>query len=132
MEETITTKRVKASFQGTAQAGTTASATLQSSGTVNGEDPSLPPYGPLPVVVGPGRGISFNVGLQLTAPSATYTFSFGISLDGAPPVFSQPSAPLLLASDTQTWTGAACQAPVMQSHIPPATNPPTYYICPTS
>ena len=125
-------ERVRASFSGTDPAGTTSPAALRFSGQTYAEDPNLPAYGALPVSIGPGHSISFGVELAISAPSATYAFSVGVSLDGAAPRFSQPTSPILLAPVAQTWTGAACQSSEMQAQIPPATVPPSYYICPES
>ena len=40
--------------------------------------------------------------------------------------------PMLLAPVAHVWNGQACTAASMLAQIPPATNPPTPYICPVS
>src|SRR5262249_47572984 len=87
--------------------------------------------GPLPLALAPGDGWVLNVVLTLPGASGTYTLSLGISLDGGAPVYHPVSA-ILLAPIAHAWTGPACLVPSMQSQIPPATNPPTFYICPNS
>jgi hypothetical protein len=123
---------LQASFPAGAAQGAAVTAAQIGTSQTNSTSPGSPPYGPLPVQIAPGRAIALIVGIKLLNPSGTYTFAVGISLDGAAPAYSQPTRPVLLAPVAQTWTGPACEAPAMQSQIPPATNPPTYYICPAS
>jgi hypothetical protein len=107
--------------------------------------------GPLPVTLPSGASMTIEIGVGPTEPSptcpvsstgwpvsgcvfgtpATYVFAFGVAVDGAAPVFAATSAPTLLAP-AKEWTREACITPAMQALIPPATAPPTYYICPES
>lgn len=103
--------------------------------------------GPLPVTLHPGQTMTIEIGLgpiNTCPPSSatgfptggclfhtpgTYVFAFGLAVDDAAPVFAALSPPTLLAP-AKEWTGEACTTSAMQALIPPATNPPTYYICP--
>jgi hypothetical protein len=76
-------------------------------------------------------GSSFD-STQAFATSGVYTFTFGIGVDNAAPIFATTSPQTLLTADVRAWTGAACGSAAMQAQIPPATNPPSYYLCPGS
>lgn len=123
---------MKATFSSGAASGATVVAAQVGAVNFNTFYHDQPPYAPLPVSVSAGKAIAFNVALDLPNPSATYTFSVGISLDGAPPVFSAPTDPVLLAPVAHYWDGAACLAPDMKSQIPPDADPQSAYICPES
>jgi len=84
----------------------------------------------LPITLGPGDGLVINVTFDLPSPSGTYTFGFGVAEDGSTPGYVSTAEPVLLASVAHNWTGDACLTPAMQAQIPPATNPPSYYLCP--
>jgi hypothetical protein len=104
-------------------------------------------YQPLPITLQPGQRLTIEIGVgpTTTCPVApetgfptsgclfktagTYTFAFGVLVDTAAPVFAAQSPPTLLAPATE-WTGEACTRPEMQALIPPATTPPTNYVCP--
>jgi hypothetical protein len=104
-------------------------------------------YQPLPVTLQPGERLTIEIGIgpTTTCPVApetgfptsgclfktagTYTFAFGVAVDGDAPVFAVRSPPTLLAPATE-WTGQACTKPGMQALIPPATTPATNYVCP--
>jgi hypothetical protein len=85
-------------------------------------------YGTLP----PGETILIDVGIVPPTAAGYYTVSFGLAIDGATPAFAAVTPATLLAPVAHEWTGEACLAPEMQSQIPPATNPPTFYLCPAA
>jgi len=89
-------------------------------------------YGKLPWTLPPGAMILIDVGIVPPTAAGYYTFSFGLAIDGATPVFAAVAPATLLAPVAHEWTGDACLAPEMQSQIPPATNPPTFYLCPAA
>jgi hypothetical protein len=124
-----------APFTSTAPAGTVVTATQ----TTTGGDSNLSQknYGPLPATLKPGEAMTIEVGMGSTAygyqafsAAGTYTFAFGLRVDGQAPVFAVSSPPTLLAAPAHEWSGEGCTRPAMQALIPPATNPPTPYICP--
>jgi hypothetical protein len=104
-------------------------------------------YQPLPVTLQPGERLTIEVGIGPAAacqvstdtgfPASgclfktpgTYTFAFGVAVDAGAPLFAVRSPPTVLAPASE-WTGEACMAPGMQALIPPATTPPTSYVCP--
>jgi hypothetical protein len=114
---------LQAAFAANAQPGTIVTATQQpsSSGT----------FGPLPAVLPPGVFMYLYIGV--TAPSApgTYTFAVSLTADGAALPFTDGTS-MLLAPVAHVWNGQACTSSSMLAQIPPATNPPTPYICPVS
>lgn len=118
-----------ATFPNGAVSGT--AVTAHQTGTASASGNNVPP---LPFTLTPSRSISLEVGLTISSSTSPglYTFAFGIVADGAAPTFVPAASPVLLAPVAKTWSGSACEAPAMQSQIPPATNPPTYYICPAS
>jgi hypothetical protein len=118
-----------ATFAANAGAGAVVTAAQVSSGRDDGLDGTYSQFGPLPVSLPPGQAIPINVGLTVPTAAGTYTFGFGLTIDGAAPVFV--SAPPTLFAPARDWTGDACKAPAMQSQIPSASSP-TYYICPAS
>jgi hypothetical protein len=89
-------------------------------------------YGPLPWTLPPGQTILIDVGIVPPSAPGFYTFAFGLAIDGVSPIFAPVAPATLLAPVAHEWTGEACKAPAMQSQIPPATNPPTYYLCPAA
>lgn len=98
-----------------------------------------PDYALLPVTLQRGQSMAIEVGMGTAANPMDiftrpgyYTFSFGIGVDCMAPVFAATSPATLLDTAARQWTGAACMTAAMQAQIPPATNPPTYYICPDS
>jgi hypothetical protein len=78
----------------------------------------------------PGMDYGFNLGIVAPTAPGTYTFSLGISLDGATPVYVPVPHQLLLDSSARTWDGQSCTTPAMQSQIP--ANDTSAYICPAS
>ncbi len=54
-----------------------------------------------------------------------------MTADGTPLPFTGEGS-LLLAPVAHVWNGQACTSSGMLAQIPPATNPPTSYICPIS
>jgi len=89
-------------------------------------------YGKLPWTLPPGETILIDVGIVPPTAAGYYTFAFGLAIDGAMPAFAAVAPATLLAPVAHEWTGDACRAPEMQSQIPPATNPPTFYLCPAA
>lgn len=85
---------------------------------------------PLPRGLAPGIGFPFNLGIIAPTAPGTYTFSLGISLDGAAPVYVPVPHQLLLDPSARVWDGQSCTTPAMQSQIP--ANDTAAYICPTS
>ncbi len=122
---------VQATFAANSNVGTVVNAVQQSG--------SSPIYGPMPFTLPVRQGTSGGSGLVLikievispTTPG-TYTFDLGLEAQNSETAFFPASKPMLLAPVTQKWDGPSCQAPNMASQIPPETNPPTYYICPSS
>lgn len=123
-----------APFQPSDGAGTTVTAQQL---YVNPAGPSAPFGVKMPATLQPGASLTIEVGMGnghspfFTAPGY-YTFAFAFAIDGAAPVFASTSPATLLAQPARVFTGPNCTAPTMQQQIPPATNPPTYYICPAS
>ncbi|HEY7339513.1 MAG TPA: hypothetical protein VH591_01420 [Ktedonobacterales bacterium] len=116
-------EQLQAGFASTAQPGTVVASTQPggSSGS----------YGPLPAALPPGSAMYLNV--TITAPTApgTYAFATSLTVDGAQLPYSGNTS-LLLAPVVHQWNGQACTSSGMLAQIPPATNPPTGYICPES
>ncbi|HEX6820191.1 MAG TPA: hypothetical protein VF120_17580 [Ktedonobacterales bacterium] len=85
----------------------------------------------LPATLAPNQML--YIVLQPTLPqlSGTYSYQVGVSIDGGPVAYvAGGTPPALWAPVTHSWSGDNCNSSSMQSQIPPATNPPTYYICP--
>lgn len=113
-----------AAFASSAGVGTTAA-------TVRENPPAGSPYvWAFPVTIPPGKGLELGVVLKAYPTPGTYRFSFGVTMDGQAPVETAQTNPVLFAPVAHSWDGKSCQSSAMQSQIPPATNPPTYYICP--
>jgi hypothetical protein len=98
------------------------------------QTPGIPSdrYGKLPWTLPPGATILIDIGIVPPTAPGYYTFAFGLAIDGATPAFAVIAPATLLAPVAHEWTGEACLAPEMQSQIPPATNPPTFYLCPAA
>jgi hypothetical protein len=98
------------------------------------QSPGIPSdrFGKLPWTLQPGQTILIDVGIVPPSAPGYYTFAFGLGLDGAAPVFAASSPATLLAPVVHEWTGQACTDRAMLSQIPPATTPPTFYICPVA
>lgn len=128
-----------APFPASASVGATVTATQTASNKCTYASGCTSNYGPLPVTLKPGQTMTIEVGMG-TAANPTdnftqpglYTFSFGVGVDGAAPVFAAASPATLLAPNVRNWTGAACESAAMLAQIPPATNPPSSYLCPES
>ncbi|HET8905627.1 MAG TPA: hypothetical protein VFN11_01545, partial [Ktedonobacterales bacterium] len=128
-----------AAFSLSAGVGTTVTATQTASNTCEYATGCTTNYGPLPVMLQAGQGLTIEVGMGNTSSSTSvfstsgyYTFSFGVGVDGAAPIFAATSPQTLLDPSARLWTGTACESPSMQALIPPATTPPSYYLCPMS
>lgn len=116
-------EQLQAVFASTAQPGTVVASTQP--GGSGGS------FGPLPAALLPGSAMYLNV--TITAPTApgTYTFAVSLTVDGASFPYTSNTS-LLLAPIAHQWNGQACTTSGMLAQIPPATNPPTGYICPAS
>lgn len=128
-----------AAFSPSAGVGATVTATQTDSNICEYSTGCVTNYGPLPVTLRAGQGMTIEVDLTSSFEPTTvfttpgyYTFSFGVGVDGAAPVFAVTSPQTLLAPSVREWTGDACTSSAMQAQIPPATTPPTYYLCPAS
>jgi hypothetical protein len=128
-----------AAFSPSAGVGATVTATQTDSNTCQYSTGCVTNYGPLPVTLRAGQGMTIEIGMAslsnatpvFTTPGY-YTFSFGVGVDGAAPVFAATSSQALLTPSVREWTGDACLSSAMQAQIPPATTPPSYYLCPAS
>lgn len=118
---------MKVSFPSGAGVGATATAKQLSSGVADG-GPSQ--AGPLPYSLPPLKTITFDVQLAPLTTPGTYLFAFGLTVDGGQPTYVPSLQAAIHAPAAHAFTGAACQRASMASQIPPATNPPSYYICP--
>lgn len=116
-------EQLRAGFASTAQPGTVVASTQPGGSSGN--------FGPLPAALPPGSAMYLNV--TITAPTApgTYAFAINLTADGAQLPYSGNTS-LLLAPVAHQWNGQACTTSSMLTQIPPATNPPTGYICPAS
>jgi hypothetical protein len=84
----------------------------------------------LPQTLKPSMGYGFNLGIGAPTAPGTYSFSLGITLDGAAPVYVPVPHQLLLDASARAWDGESCTTPAMQSQIP--VNDTAAYICPKS
>ena len=85
-----------------------------------------------PITLSPGEEIVVSVTLTLPTTPGTYAFRGGVALDGGAVTYpAAPSMPALYAPVAHEWSGDNCTRPEMLAQIPPATDPPTYYICPS-
>lgn len=113
-------------FQLTATFASSAVGTVASTTLDNGAS-----AGPPLVTIAPGRVIQIWVTINPPADAGTYAFRIGFALDGAATAYPTSATPAILqAPVAHEWNGDACLASSMQSQIPPATTPATYYICP--
>ncbi len=119
-------EQVKATFASGAQAGATVVATQIGYGDASPNEGVTA----LPMTLGAGKGLAFQVVVDVPDMVGTYTFSVGYQIDGAPVAYGPPADAFLVAPVAHTFTGAACNAPAMLAQIPDATTPPSYYICP--
>lgn len=118
---------LKVSFPSGAGQGATATARQMSSGSADGGPSQV---GPLPLALAPGQSVSFDVQMDPLSSAGTYTFAFGLTVDGGAPTYVPGLQAAIHAPVVHSFTGAACQQSSMASQIPPATTPPSYYICP--
>lgn len=113
-------------FQLTATFGSSAVGTVVSTTLDNGASAASPL-----VTIAPGRVIQVWVTINPPAGAGTYAFRIGFAIDGAATTYPTSATPSILqAPVAHEWNGDACLSSTMQSQIPPATTPPTYYICP--
>lgn len=116
-----------ATFAGTAGIGATVTAAQTGASPAAPTDPN--PYPSLPVTMAPGQDVSVNVGVTVPKAPGTYTFSLGLAVGSAAPVYFSTTAPALFAPVTAKWTGQNCAAPAMKAQIPASTQH-AQYICP--
>jgi hypothetical protein len=121
---------MKVSYPPSATSGTELAATWTGAGGPIDETRNAP-FGPLPALLPPGQ---FLVVLLTGAPTVagTYTLSVAPTVDQTRLPFVPVGSPARFSATPQTWTGEACLTQAMQSQIPAATTPPSYYICPKS
>jgi hypothetical protein len=118
---------MKVTFPSGAGQGATATAKQLSDGASDGGPSQV---GPLPHTLAPGQAITIDVQLGPLTAAGTYLLAFGLTVDGAAPTYVPGLQEAMYASVAHTFTGNACEQSSMASQIPPATTPPTYYICP--
>ena len=89
------------------------------------------PFGALPVMLPAGQSM---VVLVSGAPVKTglYTLDAALVVDHTRLPYLPAGPTALFTATPQKWTAAACLTPAMQSQIPAATTPPSYYICPVA
>lgn len=117
-----------ATFPADAEVGATVVAVQ--TGSWNLSNPSKP-FPPLPLALAPGQSVSIDIGLTVPTTPGTYTFTFGVSVDGAPsPVFFSTPPAALFAPVAHEWDGQACMTAAMQSQIPASSTDD--YVCPKS
>lgn len=119
---------LQATFPADAAVGASVVAAQQSS--ANTTDPTKP-FPPLPLKLAPGQSISIALGLKAPSTPGTYTFSIGVSVDDAAPLYISTTPAALYAPVARAWDGQACTTPAMKAQIPDSAMP-TYYICPKS
>ncbi len=83
---------------------------------------------PLPLSLAPGKWYQVVIGVTPPTAAGTYTFSLGLAVGSAAPVYFATGAPALFAPVTQEWNGKNCEAAAMKAQI--ATSSQSYYICP--
>ena len=106
---------------------TGAEVTATQTGTTTYGDVKIPP---LPVAIGPGQQLIFNLGLTPPKAIGFYTFGFSVSLDGAQPAHISTMAATLFDSKAVRWDGKACSSnPAMLNQIPES-DMSDNYICP--
>jgi hypothetical protein len=118
---------MKVSFSGATGQGATATATQLSDGLKDGGPSQV---GPLPYTLAPGQAITINVQLAPLTTPGIYILAFGVKVDGVATSYMPAVQAALHAPVAHTFTGAACQQSSMARQIPPATTPPSYFICP--
>jgi hypothetical protein len=121
---------MNATFAPNAEAGATVTTTQLSSDKDIAGGCGGAIIGPLPVSLKPLHSVSINVGIVAPTKPASYTWSFGLAQDSAPPAFVLASRATLLAPVAHKWSGAGCLRPEMQAQIP-ASSAETY-VCPES
>jgi hypothetical protein len=85
--------------------------------------------GKLPFAMGPGQAFFAYISMDKPSGAGQYTFAMGMQVDGKTS-YSLSSPKVLLAPVAHKWTGMACQQAAMLNQIT-ATNPESYYICPS-
>lgn len=111
-----------AAFAANAGAGAVATAAI---------DPTNNSLGPLPVTLTPGHGLFILITPTLPTAPGTYSYGVGVAMDGGQLVYGTTgTTPALFAPVAHAWDGQYCTSSAMQAQIPPATTPPTYYLCP--
>jgi hypothetical protein len=107
--------------------------TLAAAFAANASTGDVAAAGFTPITLSPGEEIVVGVTLTLPTTPGTYAFRGGIGLDGGAITYpAAPSTPALYAPVAHEWSGQNCTRPDMLAQIPPATIPPTYFICPSA
>ena len=115
-----------ADFQLTATFASSAVGTVVPTTLDNGS-----PSGSSLVTIQPGHMIQLWITINPPSDAGTYAFRAGFAVDSAATAYPASATPAILqAPVAHEWNGDACTTTSMQSQIPPATTPPTYYICP--
>lgn len=122
-----TNETLKASFAPSATTGARVTATQVGTGNA-GSDPSGPNTPPLPVKLGPGQELLFDMGVTPPTAPGTYTFAFELSYDTVTSAPISTMTPTLFDSAAVKWSGQTCTKPALLSQIP-ATDTQHQYIC---
>lgn len=117
---------MQASFPANAGVGATVKASQVSSYPTGPGQPS--PFPQFPLSLAAGQSILVATGVTQPTAAGTYTFSLGLAVGDAAPVYFTTSAPALFAPVTQEWNGKNCTTAAMLAQIP--TSSQSYYICP--
>lgn len=82
---------------------------------------------PLPVILGPGQMLIFNVGITPPTAPGLYSITFGVSYDSTRAADISTIQPTLFDRAAIKWTGGNCNIPAMLSQIP--TTSTAKYVC---
>ncbi len=86
-------------------------------------------FGNLPITLGPGKTYQIDVGTNFPGQSGTYTFQFGMQVDGNDMlIVGGTSYPLFMAAHVHVWSGTACYANAAWKAIVKAGT--KWYVCP--
>lgn len=108
-------------------------ASFASTGAVGTVQPALDRGGQqvTPLALQPGYAMMVMLTVTPTTVAGTSIYRVGAGVDGAAPIFPAADSVAVLNTTTlRQWDGTGCLSSAMQALIPPATTPPTYYICP--
>jgi hypothetical protein len=108
-------------------------ASFASAGAVGTVQPALDHSGQqvTPLTLQPGYAMMVMLTVTPTTVAGTSIYRIGVGVDGAAPIYPAADSVAVLNTTTlRQWDGTGCLSSAMQALIPPATTPPTYYICP--